>query len=74
MRVHQPANTHINQHSTTRLHVNALRAADPDPLATRSALMSSVDNDAIDVGASSDSSRFDSSDSEVEVVVTQVVQ
>ena len=34
MRVHQPANTHINQHSTTRLHVNALRAADPDPFAT----------------------------------------
>ena len=74
MRVHQPANTHINQHPTTRLHVNALRAADPDPFATRSAPISSIDIDAIDVGASSDSSCLDSSDSGVEVEVTQVVQ
>ena len=36
--------------------------------------MSSIDIDAIDVGASSDSSSLDSSDSKVGVKVTQVVQ
>ena len=36
--------------------------------------MSSIDIDAIDVGASSDSSSLDNSDSEVEVEVTQIVQ
>ena len=67
--IHQPTpNTQLHVY---QVHVNALRAADPDPFATRSAPMSSID---IDAASSDSSSLHNSSDSEVEVAVTQVVQ